>query len=187
MNKEIISQMENKILKLRRYSAVSLSRNLKSLQNLRKEFYENTSDRESFIQEYQDYCNFNYQLLTTKPMSNVLYCGIVKNMLMSYDDVKPFDLEKTAFDAATHCLKSLAINLIENKGIRYRLVAVTRANNQFVKLNSQTEEHTNEESINKEYLNDTIPKEEPNDNISDKDICNYMFDDSFDSVDKDCM
>ena len=57
----------------------------------------------------------------------------------------------------------------------------------FVKLNSQTEEHTNEESINKEYLNDIIPQEESTDNISDKDICNYMFDDSFDSVDKDCM
>lgn len=110
MNKDTyqsITTLEKDILNTKRYSNVSMAHQLNEVNRLRRDFYKEESTTVSKQDEYKDFCDFNYSLLTSKKLSNALYFSVVRNLLNSYDDVKPFDEDLSSFEYTVDCLNDL--------------------------------------------------------------------------------
>jgi len=149
MNKDTyqsITTLEKDILKTKRYSNVSMAYQLNEVNRLRRDFYKEESTTISKQDEYKDFCDFNYSLLTSKKLSNSLYFSVVRNLLNSYDDVKPFDEDLSSFEYTVDCLNDLNSTLLKNyKG----KITLDRAISRFV------EKHENNENLSKNTLTET--------------------------------
>jgi len=119
---------------------------LNEVNRLRRDFYKEESTTISKQDEYKDFCDFNYSLLTSKKLSNSLYFSVVRNLLNSYDDVKPFDEDLSSFEYTVDCLNDLNSTLLKNyKG----KITLDRAISRFV------EKHENNENLSKNTLTET--------------------------------
>jgi len=149
MNKDTyqsITTLEKDILKTKKYSYVSMAYQLNEVNRLRRDFYKEESTTISKQDEYKDFCDFNYSLLTSKKLSNSLYFSVVRNLLNSYDDVKPFDEDLSSFEYTVDCLNDLNSTLLKNyKG----KITLDRAISRFV------EKHENNENLSKNTLTET--------------------------------
>ena len=149
MNKDTyqsITTLEKDILNTKRYSNVSLAHQLNEVNRLRRDFYKEESTTISKQDEYKDFCDFNFNLLTSKKLSNSLYFSVVRNLINSYDDVKPFDEDLSSFEYTVDCLNDLNSTLLKNYKSK---ITLDRAISRFV------EKHENNEDLSKNTLTET--------------------------------
>ena len=141
-----ITNLEKNILSTKKYSNVSLAHQLNEVNRLRKDFHKENSTTISKQDEYKDFCDFNYSLLTTKKLSNSLYFSIVRNLINSYDDVKPFDEDLSSFEYTVDCLNDLNSALLKNYKNK---ITLDRAISCFI------EKHENNENLSENTVVET--------------------------------
>lgn len=140
-----ITTLEKDILNTKRYSNVSMAHQLNEVNRLRSDFYKEESTTVSKQDEYKDFCNFNYNLLTSKKLSNALYLGVVRNLLNSYEDVKPFDEDLSSFEYTVDCLKDLNSVLLSKCNNFPRMRMMKNVTSRFIEKYENAEDLTKPE------------------------------------------
>lgn len=140
-----ITNLENNIINTKRYSNVSMAHKLNELSRLRKDFYKEESTTISLQDEYKDFCDFNFKLLTSKKLSNALYFGIVNRFISSYEDIQPFDEDNSAFNYATECLNEVNSALLNKCNNLPRIRMMSKATSYFIEKYALVEDYSTEE------------------------------------------
>ena len=143
-----IDLVENKLLS-REHSSVELWENLRLLNTLRKDLYEqllqktesNEQVKSRLTEEYNNFCNFIYNLLINRKMSNANFIAVVSSFLKNYLFIEPIDNEAKAYNSTLKVLIDLKEFLkISNGSMRnYRLKEINKLLKQF-EANNKTED-----------------------------------------------
>ena len=152
-NYQSISNLEKDILNTRRYSNVSMAHDLNKLNRLRSDFYKEENTTISKQDEYKDFCDFNFKLLTSKKLSNALYFGIVRNLMNSYDDIKPFDEDLSSYEYTIDCLNDLNSVLLNKCNNFPRMRMMQEASSRFIEKHTPIQDN---QPIENDVTNNSI-------------------------------
>ena len=112
---DFINGFEKSILNTKQISVLSLESDLQQLRDFRKDTYmeilkttdlEN-SDLSLMFGEYDKYCDFILELLTTKHIPKTSQTKILTNFLSEYDFIKTFDNQRIAYNSTLNSLEYL--------------------------------------------------------------------------------
>lgn len=132
---------EQEILNTKKITASELDSTLHQLSDFRKDTYaeytktlnENNTDVTILFEEYDQYCNFILELLSTKTLSNASWSRILNNFAREYDLIKPYDSNNFAYNATLSALEYLSetLSVSDAKTSDYRYSFVDNLITQF--------------------------------------------------------
>ena len=111
-----ILDFENFMLKTKNQTAGELDSNMLQLKDLRKATYtefiktldENNTDITALFDEYNAYCDFIIEFLTTNQLTNSAWLRVLTDFVNDYNIIKPYDFNASAYNATLTSLEFLS-------------------------------------------------------------------------------
>ena len=149
-----ILDFENFMLKTKYQTAGELDSNMLQLKDFRKDTYaefintldENNTDITALFDEYNAYCDFIIEFLTTRQLTNSAWSRVITSFVGDYDIIKPYDFNESGFNATLTSLEYLSdyYDISDTKTSDYRFRFTNDLINEFAPDGSGSEKFLSE-------------------------------------------